>query len=48
MAAISAPPRILPCGDSAIAVEFGRNIDDAANARVLSVIDELMKLLLEA
>lgn len=37
MAAITAPPRILPSGDSAITVEFGRNIDDAANARVLAL-----------
>lgn len=37
MAAITAPPRILPSGDSAITVEFSRNIDDAANARVLAL-----------
>ena len=30
-------PRLLPCGDSAITVEFSRNIDDAANARVLAL-----------
>lgn len=31
------PPRILPSGDSAIAVEFSRNIDDEANRRVLAL-----------
>jgi KipI family sensor histidine kinase inhibitor len=31
------PPRILPSGDSAITVEFSRNIDDAANGRVLAL-----------
>jgi 5-oxoprolinase (ATP-hydrolysing) subunit B len=31
------PPRILPSGDSAITVEFSRNIDDAANGRVLGL-----------
>jgi len=29
------PPRLLPSGDSAITVEFSRNIDDEANRRVL-------------
>ena len=33
----SDPPRILPSGDSAITVEFNRNIDDAANRRVLAL-----------
>jgi KipI family sensor histidine kinase inhibitor len=37
MAATLAPPRILPSGDSAITVEFSRNIDDAANQRVLAL-----------
>ena len=37
MAAISSPPRILPSGDSAVTVEFSRNIDDAANQRVLAL-----------
>jgi KipI family sensor histidine kinase inhibitor len=37
MAAILSPPRILPSGDSAITVEFNRNIDDAANRRVLAL-----------
>jgi 5-oxoprolinase (ATP-hydrolysing) subunit B len=37
MAAIPSPPRILPNGDSAITVEFSRDIDDAANARVLAL-----------
>ena len=36
MAAISSP-RILPSGDSAITVEFGKIIDDAASARVLAL-----------
>src|SRR5580692_2401896 len=31
------PPRFLPSGDSAITVEFCRNIDDAANQRVLAL-----------
>ena len=31
------PPRILPSGDSAITVEFSRNIDDQANRRVLAL-----------
>src|SRR6266404_9689410 len=34
MAATIPPPRILPSGDSAITVEFSRNIDDAANLLV--------------
>src|SRR3979490_2248527 len=37
MCAPLAPPRILPSGDSAITVEFSRNIDDAANQRVLAL-----------
>jgi 5-oxoprolinase (ATP-hydrolysing) subunit B len=37
MAEILSPPRILPSGDSAITVEFSRNIDDAANRRVLAL-----------
>src|ERR1700728_1250158 len=37
MAATLAPPRILPSGDSAITVEFSRNIDDVANQRVLAL-----------
>jgi 5-oxoprolinase (ATP-hydrolysing) subunit B len=37
MAATPAPPRLLPSGDSAITVEFSRNIDDAANRRVLAL-----------
>ena len=31
------PPRLLPSGDAAITVEFSRNIDDAANRRVLAL-----------
>jgi KipI family sensor histidine kinase inhibitor len=30
-------PRILPCGDAALAVEFGDTIDPAVNARVLAL-----------
>jgi 5-oxoprolinase (ATP-hydrolysing) subunit B len=37
MAATLSPPRLLPSGDSAITVEFARNIDDAANQRVLAL-----------
>ncbi len=37
MAAPLTPPRLLPSGDSAIAVEFSRTIDDAANQRVLAL-----------
>lgn len=37
MTATLSPPRILPSGDSAITVEFNRNIDDAANQRVLAL-----------
>jgi len=33
----SASPRILPCGDTALAVEFGNEIDPAINARVLAL-----------
>jgi 5-oxoprolinase (ATP-hydrolysing) subunit B len=37
MATTLAPPRLLPSGDSAITVEFCRDIDDAANQRVLAL-----------
>jgi 5-oxoprolinase (ATP-hydrolysing) subunit B len=37
MAAPLFPPRLLLSGDSAITVEFSRNIDDAANRRVLAL-----------
>jgi KipI family sensor histidine kinase inhibitor len=37
MAASPTPPRLLPSGDSAITVEFSRNIDDAANQCVLAL-----------
>jgi 5-oxoprolinase (ATP-hydrolysing) subunit B len=37
MAAPLSPPRLLPNGDSAITVEFSRNIDDEANRRVLAL-----------
>src|ERR1700692_2173859 len=38
MAATLPPPRLLPSGDSAITVEFSRNIDDAANRRALAQV----------
>ena len=41
IAASEASPRLLPSGDSAITVEFSRNIDDAANRRVLALDREL-------
>lgn len=41
MAATLSPPRLLPSGDSAITVEFSRNIDDMANRRVLA-LDQTM------
>ena len=34
---MSFPPRILPCGDTALAVEFGQEIDPRLNARVLAL-----------
>ena len=37
MAATLPPPRLLPSGDSAITVEFSRNIDEAANRQVLAL-----------
>lgn len=37
MATTLSPPRILPSGDSAITVEFSRNIDEVANRRVLAL-----------
>jgi KipI family sensor histidine kinase inhibitor len=37
MAEPASPPRLLPSGDSAITVEFSRNIDDDANRRVLAL-----------
>ena len=37
MAVPLSPPRLLPSGDSAIAVEFARVIDDDANQRVLAL-----------
>jgi 5-oxoprolinase (ATP-hydrolysing) subunit B len=43
MAATLSPPRILPSGDSAITVEFSRNIDDTANQRVLALDRVLAK-----
>ena len=43
MATTLAPARILPSGDSAITVDFSRNIDDAANQRVLALDRTLAK-----
>lgn len=37
MAATFSPPRLLPSGDSAITVEFSRQIDDDANEQVLAL-----------
>jgi KipI family sensor histidine kinase inhibitor len=37
MAAPLSQPRILPSGDAALTVEFGREIDDDANERVLTL-----------
>src|SRR5215471_9278653 len=37
MAAKLPTPRLLPSGDAAVTVEFSRNIDDAANERVLAL-----------
>jgi 5-oxoprolinase (ATP-hydrolysing) subunit B len=37
MVTFSAPPRLLPSGDSAITVEFSRHIDDVASRRVLAL-----------
>jgi KipI family sensor histidine kinase inhibitor len=37
VAAFLVQPRLLPSGDSAITVEFSRNIDDEANRRVLAL-----------
>src|SRR3978361_814013 len=37
------PPRLLPSGDSAITVEFSRNIDDEANRRVLALDQTLAR-----
>jgi len=37
MSATLPPPRLLPSGDSAITVEFSRNIDEVANQRVLTL-----------
>jgi KipI family sensor histidine kinase inhibitor len=34
---IASYPRVLPCGDAAITVEFGDVIDEAINARVLAL-----------
>jgi 5-oxoprolinase (ATP-hydrolysing) subunit B len=36
------PPRLLPSGDSAVTVEFSKNINDAANQRVLA-LDRALK-----
>src|SRR5216684_4482396 len=44
MAATLSPPRLLASGDSAITVEFSRNIDDVANQRVLALDRTLARL----
>jgi len=44
MPAIPALPRLLPSGDAAVTVEFSRNIDDDANARVLALDRALAKM----
>jgi KipI family sensor histidine kinase inhibitor len=41
MAGSEASPRLLPSGDSAITVEFSRDIDDTANRRVLALDSNL-------
>ncbi|MFZ5678965.1 MAG: 5-oxoprolinase subunit PxpB [Pseudomonadota bacterium] len=38
---MTTPPRILPSGDTALAVEFGRSIDPAVNRQVLALDREL-------
>jgi KipI family sensor histidine kinase inhibitor len=43
MAAPLSLPRLLPSGDSAITVEFSRNIDDTANQRVLALDRTLVR-----
>lgn len=40
-------PRFLPCGDSAISVEFGNEIDASINARVLSLDREIAEQCIE-
>lgn len=37
------PPRILPCGDSAVSVEFGDSIDETINSRVLAFDRQITK-----
>ncbi len=43
VAATLPPPRLLASGDSAITVEFSRNIDDEANRRVLALDQTLAR-----
>ena len=47
MAATLSPPRLLPSGDSAVTVEFSRNIDDDANQRVLALDRALAEAVIE-
>jgi 5-oxoprolinase (ATP-hydrolysing) subunit B len=47
MAATLPPPRLLPSGDSAVTVEFSRNIDDDANQRVLALDRALAEAVIE-
>jgi allophanate hydrolase subunit 1 len=36
------PPKFLPCGDSALTVEFGSTVDPELNAKVLA-LDEALR-----
>jgi 5-oxoprolinase (ATP-hydrolysing) subunit B len=47
MAATLPPPRLLPSGDSAVTVEFSRNIDNDANQRVLALDRALAEAVIE-
>ena len=47
MAATLSPPRLLPSGDSAVTVEFSRNIDNDANQRVLALDRALAEAVIE-
>jgi KipI family sensor histidine kinase inhibitor len=47
MAATLPSPRLLPSGDAALTVEFSRNIDEAANQRVLELDRALIETPIE-
>jgi 5-oxoprolinase (ATP-hydrolysing) subunit B len=47
MATTLPPPRLLPSGDSAVTVEFSRNIDNDANQRVLALDRALAEAVIE-